>query len=72
LLVPAKAVLFQAGEHFVFIDNGGGKYMRRHVQTGDVRQDRVEILEGLRDGEKVVTEGSLMLQQTLRPARVQK
>lgn len=72
LLVPAKAVLFQAGEHFVFIDNGGGKYMRRHVQTGDVRQDRVEILEGLREGEKVVTEGSLMLQQTLRPARVQK
>jgi len=72
LLVPAKAVFFQREKHLVFIDNGGGKYMRREVRTGDVRDGRVEIIEGLRAGEKVVTEGSLMLQQMLQPRRVQK
>lgn len=72
LLVPAMAVFFQGGKHLVFIDDGGGKYTRRQVHTGDVRLDQVEILDGLRAGEKVVTEGSLMLQQTLQPRRVQK
>ena len=72
LLVPAMAVFFQGEKHLVFIDDGGGKYTRRQVHTGDVRQNRVEILDGLRAGEKVVTEGSLMLQQTLQPRRVQK
>lgn len=72
LLVPARSVFFQGGKYFVFIDEGGGKYTRREVHTGDVRGPLVEILEGLREGEKVVNEGSLMLQQVLRPRRVQK
>ncbi len=72
LLVPAKAVFFLGEKHYVFIDEGNGRYMRRQVHTGDVRRNLVEILDGLREGEKVVTEGSLMLQQTLQPRRVQK
>jgi cobalt-zinc-cadmium efflux system membrane fusion protein len=72
LLVPAKAVFFQGEKHLVFIDNGNGKYTRRVVRIGDVRQNMIEILDGLHEGEKVVTEGSLMLQQVLQPRRVQK
>lgn len=72
LLVPAKAVFFQGEKHHVFIDEGDSKYTRRQVRIGDIRQNLIEILEGLREGEKVVTEGSLMLQQTLQPRRVQK
>lgn len=72
LLVPAKAVFFQAEKHHVFIDEGNGRYTRRTVRIGDIRQNLIEILKGLSDGEKVVTEGSLMLQQTLQPRRIQK
>ena len=72
LLVPAKAVFFQGEKHHVFIDEGNGRYTRRTVRIGDIRQNLIEILNGLSDGEKVVTEGSLMLQQTLQPRRVQK
>lgn len=72
LLVPAKAVFFQGEKHLVFIDEGNGRYTRRAVRIGDVRQNLIEILDGLREGEKVVTEGSLMLQQVLQPRRVQK
>lgn len=72
LLVPAKAVYFQNEKNFLFIDEGNGRYLRRQVQTGDVRQNLVEILAGLNEGDKVVIEGSLMLQQVMQPRRVQK
>jgi cobalt-zinc-cadmium efflux system membrane fusion protein len=72
LLVPAKAVYFQNEKNYLFIDEGNGRYLRRQVQTGDVRQNMVEILAGLNAGEKVVVEGTLMLQQIMQPRRIQK
>ncbi len=72
LLVPAKSVYFQNGRHYVFIDEGGGRFSRREVVTEDVYGEQMEIAKGLREGDKVVTQGSLMLQQILTPRRVQK
>lgn len=72
LLVPAKSVFFQNEKNYLFIDEGNGRYLRRQVQTGDVRRNLVEILAGLKAGEKVVVEGTLMLQQVMQPRRVQK
>jgi len=72
LLVPTKAVYFQGGKNFLFIETAKGQYLRRQVQTGDVRQNQIEILAGLTEGEAVVTDGSLMLQQVMVPRRVQK
>lgn len=72
LLVPSRSLFFQGGQNYLFIDEGKGKYTRRAVKAGDVRDNRTEILEGLREGENVVTEGVLMLQQVLKPRRVQK
>ncbi len=72
LLVPAKAVYFRDEKNYLFIDEGNGRYLRRQVHTGDVRQNMVEILAGLHEGDKVVIEGSLMLQQVMQPRRVQK
>ena len=72
LLVPSRSMYFQGGQNYLFIDEGKGKFTRRAVKAGDVRDNRTEILEGLREGENVVTEGALMLQQVLKPRRVQK
>ena len=72
LLVPTRSVFFQGGKNFLFIDTGDGAYLRREVRTGDVRNDLVEILAGLDPGEKVVVDGTLMLQQVMQPRRVQK
>ena len=72
LLVPSKSMYFQGEKNYLFIDEGNGKFTRRAVKAGDVRDNRTEILEGLREGEMVVTEGALMLQQVLKPRRVQK
>jgi cobalt-zinc-cadmium efflux system membrane fusion protein len=72
LLVPSPSMYFQGGKNYLFIDAGNGKFTRREVKSGDVRDNHTEILHGLNEGEKVVTEGALMLQQVLRPRRVQK
>ncbi len=72
LLVPAKSVFFQNEKNFLIIDEGDRRYARREVRIGDIRNNQVEILSGLEAGEKVVTEGSLMLQQVMQPRRVQK
>ncbi|MBY0267086.1 MAG: efflux RND transporter periplasmic adaptor subunit [Burkholderiales bacterium] len=72
LLVPTRAVYFQAERHYLFIETGQGRYERREVKIGDVRGDQIEILLGLQERESVVVEGSLMLQQVMTPRRVQK
>ena len=42
------------------------KIERRFVHTGEIREDRIAILDGVKAGEKVVTEGQLKLQQNAR------
>ncbi len=42
------------------------KLERRFVHTGEIREDRVAVLDGVKAGEKVVTEGQLKLQQNAR------
>ncbi len=72
LQVPSRAVFFQGGGHFVFVDDGNGAYTRKKVETGDAYEGNVTITSGLQSGQKVVTEGALLLQQMLQPRRVVK
>lgn len=69
---PLRAVFFQGGKHFVFIDDGAGTYQRQEVKSGDAYDGYVTILAGVQPGQKVVTEGVLLLQQLLQPRRVVK
>ena len=70
--VPLRAVYFLGGRNFVFIDDGAGSYARQEVKTADAYDGHITITAGLQPGQKVVTEGTLMLQQMLQPRRVVK
>ncbi|MDB5927049.1 MAG: multidrug transporter [Betaproteobacteria bacterium] len=70
--VPAKATFFQGGQHYVFTQDAPARYTRREVRVGDEHDGKVTILSGLQDGQRVVVEDVLMLQQMLQPRRVQK
>lgn len=63
--VPASAVQRQKSESIVFIDVGGGLYERRAVKLGARSPETVEVIEGLRPGETVVTSGSFLLKSEL-------
>lgn len=61
LTVPRGSVVDTEGKRGVFLVEGGQTARFREIQTGLQDNDRVEILNGLTDGERVVTIGALAL-----------
>ena len=61
LSVPAEAVLDAGTAKTVFVDKGNGYLEPRKVETGQRTGDRVEILQGLKAGERIVISGAFLL-----------
>jgi Cu(I)/Ag(I) efflux system membrane fusion protein/cobalt-zinc-cadmium efflux system membrane fusion protein len=55
LTVPADAILDSGSAQIVFVDTEDGSFTPRPVRAGRRMADRVEIVEGLKEGEKVAT-----------------
>jgi len=64
--VPQSAVLDDGGKSVVFVTDGTS-YKKRGVSTGIQGNGRVEIIEGLQAGDKVVVKGNYLLLQQSRP-----
>jgi cobalt-zinc-cadmium efflux system membrane fusion protein len=63
VVVPVAAVLRDAqNEPLVYVQSEPGKFAQRSVRIGALQNGEIEILDGLREGEKVVADGSLFLQ----------
>ena len=61
--IPQSAVLNDEGKSVVFVAEGNG-YKKRQVQPGIQNNDRVEIVDGLSAGDKVVVKGNYLLLQS--------
>ncbi len=61
LAVPCSAVLEDEGQCFVFTHLKDDYYIRTPIKKGRDFSDSIEILEGLVEGQKVVTEGAFLL-----------
>jgi membrane fusion protein (multidrug efflux system) len=57
LLVPEGAIVPEQGRVFVFVVENG-QATRREVKLGKRRPGEVEVVEGLKEGERVVVEGT--------------
>jgi len=66
LTVPRSAVLDSGSRRMVFIDKGEGNLEPRKVTTGWRYGERVEILNGLKEGDEVVTSGNFLLDSESR------
>jgi cobalt-zinc-cadmium efflux system membrane fusion protein len=66
--VPAGALFMKGNDSYLFVEQAPGKFLRRQVKVGVEKDNTVPVLEGLNPGEKVVTEGSLLLQALIDPA----
>jgi cobalt-zinc-cadmium efflux system membrane fusion protein len=66
LVVPEEAVQDDEGRPILFVKTGDRTFVRRAVRTGPKFGGAVEILEGLRAGETVVTSGSFLLKSEIR------
>ena len=57
LSVPELAVIGEGESRFVYVVDESGKARRTAVRTGARLAGRIEILEGIRPGQRVITEG---------------
>ena len=64
--IPQAAVLDDGGKSIVFVGEGDG-YKKRQVTTGIQGNDRIEIIDGLQVGDKVVVKGNYLLLQQSKP-----
>jgi Cu(I)/Ag(I) efflux system membrane fusion protein len=66
LTVPVDAVIDSGDEQRVFVEGSGGVFEPRTVQTGWHSGDRVEIVHGLAEGERVVVSGTFLVDSESR------
>lgn len=61
LAVPRTAVLNAGNGVVVYVDKGGNAYEQRKIKSGRLGDDYMEVIEGVSEGETVVTQGSLLI-----------
>lgn len=61
LVIPRDAVLESGERQLLFIHHGGGQLEWRSVQLGARAGDWLEVLEGLKEGEHVVTGANFLI-----------
>jgi cobalt-zinc-cadmium efflux system membrane fusion protein len=59
--IPQAALLSDEGKDFVFIHWKEDLFVRRPVRSGRNYFDRIEVLEGLKPGDRIVTAGAFLL-----------
>jgi cobalt-zinc-cadmium efflux system membrane fusion protein len=63
VVVPTSAVLYDADNMpFVYLQMDGNRFGQRLITTGAQQNNEFEVLNGLKEGERVVSEGAIFLQ----------
>jgi membrane fusion protein, heavy metal efflux system len=66
--VSSKALFMKGDDSYLFIEESPGTFQRKLVKVGMEQNNKVPVLEGVSAGQKVVTEGALLLQALVEPA----
>ena len=68
VVVPDTAIVKQtgSGERFVYVLNADGTVTYQNVKLGRRMESMYEILSGVEDGAKVVTEGQVRLKDGIK------
>lgn len=61
LAVPREAVVIIDGRQFVYVVESGNRYVKREVKIVNISPAQVRILEGLAQGERIVTKGAVLI-----------
>ena len=65
LLIPDSALQTAGDDQIVFVALGDNKFEKRVVKLGDEQEGHQQVLDGLKPGEQVVTEGSFVLKSEM-------
>lgn len=61
LTVPREAVLEVDGKQFVYVVEGEHRYRKQEVKIATISPDHTRVVEGLRQGERIVTKGAVLI-----------
>lgn len=62
IAIPRSAVLEEKGQAMVYVQTGGESFESRWVRLGSTQGDWVQVVDGLNEGERVVTQGAYGVQ----------
>ena len=65
IVIPDSTLQSDGDQQAVFIALGDNKFEKRIVKLGMEQHGRVQVLEGIKPGEQIVTEGSFILKSEL-------
>jgi len=65
--IPEAAVVYEGDAAHVWVVEGDGVLAYRGIRTGRNNDGLVEVLEGLKPGERIVTKGGLFIDQAAAP-----
>ncbi len=65
VVVPPRAVFLRGDQHCVMVEDSPGRYTRREVTLGAEHRGQMLIASGLEAGQRVVTDGAILLEQLL-------
>jgi membrane fusion protein, heavy metal efflux system len=63
LTLPAKAVFVEGGRSFAYVQVGPQEFARREIETAAGGAERVRVVSGLKAGDRVISDGVLLLRQ---------
>ncbi len=66
ITVPADSIIYSGLKKTVFVDRGQGYFEPRQIETGWRLGDRVEVIEGLMPGERIVLSGNFLIDSESR------
>jgi membrane fusion protein, heavy metal efflux system len=66
LMVPEGAVFIDGPAYYVFVRTAADKFSKKEIKIGKTMDKKAEILEGLKEGEPVVTQGAFALKSELK------
>jgi len=59
--IPATSLLHIGHNDYVLTDAGHGEWHVTEVRVGEIRDGRCEVLEGLKDGDRIISRGAILL-----------
>lgn len=61
VVIPSEAVIRSGAKNQVFVVRGAGKFEPRLINTGLLSNNEIEVLDGLKEGEEVVTSAQFLI-----------
>jgi cobalt-zinc-cadmium efflux system membrane fusion protein len=66
ILVPEQSVIKEAGQNYLFVQTSDSTFERRDIVIGLTADNLIEVKEGIKEGEKIVSNGVFYLKSGLK------